>query len=89
MSPFERKIVHDAVAAAGQRSESEGEEPNRRIVVYPLLSPLALLAPLASGRPQFPSSLLARRKLLARQSRRERALRLAGGRVLEDQSFGS
>jgi spoIIIJ-associated protein len=89
MSPFERKIVHDAVAAAGQRSESEGEEPNRRIVVYPLLSPLALLAPLASGRPQLPSSLLARRKLLARQSRRERALRLAGGRVLEDQSFGS
>ena len=35
MSPFERKIVHDAVAAAGQRSESEGEEPNRRVVVYP------------------------------------------------------
>ena len=35
MSPFERKIVHDAVAAAGQRSESEGEEPGRRVVVYP------------------------------------------------------
>jgi len=35
MTPFERKIVHDAVAAAGQRSESEGEEPNRRVVVYP------------------------------------------------------
>ena len=35
MSPFERKIVHDAVAAAGQSSESEGEEPNRRVVVYP------------------------------------------------------
>jgi spoIIIJ-associated protein len=35
MSPFERKIVHDAVAAAGQRSESEGEEPNRRVVVHP------------------------------------------------------
>src|SRR5208337_3205591 len=35
MSPFERKIVHDAVAAAGQRSESEGEEPNRRVVVFP------------------------------------------------------
>jgi spoIIIJ-associated protein len=35
MSPFERKIVHDAVAEAGQRSESEGEEPNRRLVVYP------------------------------------------------------
>jgi spoIIIJ-associated protein len=35
MSPFERKIIHDAVAAAGQRSESEGEEPNRRVVVSP------------------------------------------------------
>jgi spoIIIJ-associated protein len=35
MTPFERKIVHDAVAAAGQRSESEGEEPNRRVVVQP------------------------------------------------------
>jgi spoIIIJ-associated protein len=35
MSPFERKIVHDAVAAVGQRSESEGEEPRRRVVVYP------------------------------------------------------
>jgi len=35
MSPFERKIIHDAMAAAGQRSESEGEEPNRRVVVFP------------------------------------------------------
>jgi spoIIIJ-associated protein len=35
MTPFERKIVHDAVAAAGQRSESEGEEPDRRVVVFP------------------------------------------------------
>jgi spoIIIJ-associated protein len=35
MSPFERKIVHDAVAAAGLCSESEGEEPNRRVVVFP------------------------------------------------------
>jgi len=35
MSPFERKIVHDAVAVAGLRSESEGEEPNRRVVVFP------------------------------------------------------
>jgi spoIIIJ-associated protein len=35
MTPFERKIVHDAVAAAGLRSESEGEEPNRRVVVLP------------------------------------------------------
>ncbi len=33
MNPFERKIVHDAVAAAGAVSSSEGEEPNRRVVV--------------------------------------------------------
>jgi spoIIIJ-associated protein len=36
MSPFERKIVHDAIAVAGLRSESEGEEPNRRVVVFPV-----------------------------------------------------
>ena len=36
MSPFERKIIHDAVALAGLRSESEGEEPNRRVVVVPV-----------------------------------------------------
>ena len=35
MSPFERKVVHDAVAAAGLRSESEGEEPRRRVIVLP------------------------------------------------------
>ncbi|WP_312885748.1 Jag family protein [Lipingzhangella halophila] len=35
MSPFERKVVHDTIAAAGLRSESEGEEPNRYVVVYP------------------------------------------------------
>ncbi len=36
MSPFERKVVHDVVAAVeGVRSESEGEEPNRRVVVFP------------------------------------------------------
>ena len=34
MTPFERKIVHDAVAGvAGVRSESEGVEPSRRVVV--------------------------------------------------------
>ncbi|MDH6119669.1 R3H domain-containing nucleic acid-binding protein [Kitasatospora sp. GAS204B] len=33
MTPFERKVVHDAVAAAGLRSESEGEEPQRCVVV--------------------------------------------------------
>lgn len=35
MNPFERKIVHDAVAAAGLVSESDGEEPQRRVVVLP------------------------------------------------------
>ncbi|MEY9966083.1 spoIIIJ-associated protein [Streptacidiphilus sp. MAP12-16] len=35
MTPFERKVVHDAVAAAGLRSESEGEEPQRCVVVLP------------------------------------------------------
>jgi spoIIIJ-associated protein len=33
MTPFERKVVHDAVAAEGLVSESEGEEPHRRVVV--------------------------------------------------------
>ena len=36
MNPFERKIVHDAVAAAGLTSESEGEEPRRHVVVMPV-----------------------------------------------------
>ncbi|MCT9140780.1 MULTISPECIES: Jag family protein [Streptomyces] len=35
MTPFERKVVHDAVKAAGLRSESEGEEPQRFVVVLP------------------------------------------------------
>lgn len=36
MTPFERKIVHDAVAGIdGVRSESEGAEPSRRVVVLP------------------------------------------------------
>ncbi|QMU73489.1 R3H domain-containing nucleic acid-binding protein [Streptacidiphilus sp. P02-A3a] len=38
MTPFERKVVHDAVAAAGLRSESEGEEPQRFVVVLPSLA---------------------------------------------------
>ena len=33
MNPFERKIVHDVVAGAGLFSESEGIEPNRRVVI--------------------------------------------------------
>ena len=35
MTPFERKVVHDVVAAAGLTSESEGEEPRRRVIVEP------------------------------------------------------
>jgi spoIIIJ-associated protein len=35
MSPFERKVVHDAVAAAGLTSESEGVEPRRFVVILP------------------------------------------------------
>ncbi len=36
MNPFERKVVHDVIAGvAGVRSESEGEEPHRRVVVLP------------------------------------------------------
>ncbi len=36
MNAFERKIVHDVVTATdGVRSESEGEEPDRRVVILP------------------------------------------------------
>ncbi|HEY0891337.1 MAG TPA: R3H domain-containing nucleic acid-binding protein [Nocardioides sp.] len=35
MPPFERKVVHDAVAAAGLSSSSEGVEPRRFVVVQP------------------------------------------------------
>jgi spoIIIJ-associated protein len=36
MNPFERKVVHDVIAGMdGVRSESEGEEPQRRVVVHP------------------------------------------------------
>ena len=35
MSAFERKVVHDAVAAAGLVSESEGAEPRRHVVILP------------------------------------------------------
>ena len=35
MTPFERKVVHDAGAAVeGVHSESEGEDPRRRVVVF-------------------------------------------------------
>ena len=35
MSAFERKVVHDEVAAAGLVSESEGVEPRRHVVILP------------------------------------------------------
>jgi spoIIIJ-associated protein len=35
MTPFERKVVHDAVAKVkGVSSESEGEEPRRQVVIF-------------------------------------------------------
>lgn len=37
MTSFERKIVHDQVLAAGLRSESDGVEPRRFVVVLPAL----------------------------------------------------
>lgn len=33
MNPFERKVVHDAVAAAGLVSDSDGVEPARHVVI--------------------------------------------------------
>ena len=35
MTAFERKVVHDEVAAAGLVSESEGAEPHRHVVILP------------------------------------------------------
>ncbi|HKJ12962.1 MAG TPA: R3H domain-containing nucleic acid-binding protein [Ornithinimicrobium sp.] len=35
MTAFERKVVHDEVLRAGLRSESEGEDPRRHVVVFP------------------------------------------------------
>lgn len=35
LNAFERKVVHDAVAAAGLRSDSEGTDPDRYVVIYP------------------------------------------------------
>jgi spoIIIJ-associated protein len=35
MTPFERKVAHDVVSAAGLTSESEGVEPHRHVVVLP------------------------------------------------------
>jgi spoIIIJ-associated protein len=35
MNAFERKAVHDAVAAAGLTSESSGADPERYVVIRP------------------------------------------------------
>lgn len=35
MNPFERKVVHDIVAAAGLTSDSEGYGPSRHVVIKP------------------------------------------------------
>lgn len=35
LNAFERKVVHDAVAAAGLTSDSQGVDPQRFIVIYP------------------------------------------------------
>ncbi len=35
MNAFERKVVHDTVAAAGLVSDSAGEEPKRYVVISP------------------------------------------------------
>ena len=37
MSPFERKVVHDAIAEFdGVRSDSSGQEPDRFVVIHPV-----------------------------------------------------
>jgi spoIIIJ-associated protein len=35
MNAFERKIVHDTIQDLGLTSESDGEDPNRFVVIYP------------------------------------------------------
>jgi spoIIIJ-associated protein len=35
MNAFERKVVHDVVLEAGLKSESEGEDPDRYVVILP------------------------------------------------------
>lgn len=35
MNPFERKVIHDTVAAAGLVSDSDGVEPTRHVVIRP------------------------------------------------------
>ena len=35
MNAFERKIIHDRIQDLGLSSESEGEDPNRFVVIFP------------------------------------------------------
>jgi spoIIIJ-associated protein len=35
MNAFERKIIHDTIQDLGLTSESEGEDPNRSVVIFP------------------------------------------------------
>jgi spoIIIJ-associated protein len=35
MNAFERKIIHDTIQDLGLSSESDGEDPNRFVVIYP------------------------------------------------------
>ena len=35
MNAFERKIIHDTIQTLGLTSESDGEDPNRFVVIYP------------------------------------------------------
>jgi spoIIIJ-associated protein len=36
MNAFERKIIHDTIQTLGLSSESEGEDPNRCVVIFPV-----------------------------------------------------
>ncbi|MBI3428841.1 MAG: single-stranded DNA-binding protein [Actinobacteria bacterium] len=35
MNAFERKIIHDAIQSLGLTSESEGEDPERSVIIFP------------------------------------------------------
>ncbi|MEY3803649.1 MAG: hypothetical protein RL126_793, partial [Actinomycetota bacterium] len=35
MNAFERKIIHDTIQDLGLTSESDGEDPDRYVVIYP------------------------------------------------------
>ncbi|MEI7476790.1 MAG: R3H domain-containing nucleic acid-binding protein, partial [Actinomycetes bacterium] len=35
MNAFERKVIHDTIQELGLTSESDGEDPDRYVVIYP------------------------------------------------------